>query len=77
MEVREVKQALFLLFSHTCGYIDLLAYCHLCGLRRRESSLTDKKHLEKPGVVANVFNPSTREAEAGGLLGSRPAWSTK
>jgi major histocompatibility complex class I len=29
------------------------------------------------GVVANAFNPSTREAEAGGFLSSRPAWSTK
>jgi hypothetical protein len=25
----------------------------------------------------NAFNPSTREAEAGGFLSSRPAWSTK
>jgi hypothetical protein len=29
------------------------------------------------GVVAHAFNPSTREAEAGGFLSSRPAWSTK
>ena len=26
-------------------------------------------------VVAHVFNPSTQEAEAGGFLNSRPAWS--
>jgi hypothetical protein len=32
---------------------------------------------EKSGVVAHAFNPSTREAEAGGFLSSRPAWSTK
>jgi hypothetical protein len=31
----------------------------------------------QPGVVAHAFNPSTREAEAGGFLSSRPAWSTK
>jgi hypothetical protein len=31
----------------------------------------------KPGMVAHAFNPSTREAEAGGFLSSRPAWSTK
>jgi hypothetical protein len=31
----------------------------------------------EPGVVAHAFNPSTREAEAGGFLSSRPAWSTK
>jgi hypothetical protein len=27
--------------------------------------------------VAHAFNPSTREAEAGEFLSSRPAWSTK
>jgi hypothetical protein len=34
-----------------------------------------KKKKKAPGVVA--FNPSTWEAEAGGFLSSRPAWSTK
>jgi hypothetical protein len=29
------------------------------------------------GVVVHAFNPSTQEAEAGGFLSSRPAWSTK
>jgi hypothetical protein len=28
-------------------------------------------------MVAHTFNPSTREAEAGGFLSSRPAWSTE
>jgi hypothetical protein len=32
---------------------------------------------EQPGVVAHDFNPSTREAEAGGFLSSRAAWSTE
>ena len=31
----------------------------------------------KQGVVAHAFNPSTREAEAGGFLSLRPAWSTE
>jgi major histocompatibility complex class I len=33
----------------------------------------------EPGVVVHAFNPSTweAEAEAGGFLSSRPAWSTK
>jgi hypothetical protein len=28
-------------------------------------------------MVAHAFNPSTQEAEAGGFLSSRPAWSTE
>jgi hypothetical protein len=28
-------------------------------------------------VVAHAFNPSSREAEAGRFLSSRPAWSTE
>jgi hypothetical protein len=35
-----------------------------------------KFHRFEPGVVAHAFDPSTREAEAGGFLSSRPAWST-
>jgi hypothetical protein len=35
-----------------------------------------RTHLS-PGVVAHAFNPSTWEAEAGGFLSSRPAWSTE
>ncbi|GAB1298240.1 Myb-related protein B [Apodemus speciosus] len=32
--------------------------------------------IQKCCVVAHAFNPSTWEAEAGGFLSSRPAWST-
>jgi hypothetical protein len=36
------------------------------------------KPMSEPGVVAHAFDPSTRrEAEAGGYLSLRPAWSTK
>jgi hypothetical protein len=28
-------------------------------------------------VVVHAFNPSTWEAEAGGILSSRPTWSTE
>jgi hypothetical protein len=36
-----------------------------------------QKVCGKPGMMAHSFNPSTWEAEAGGFLSSRPAWSTK
>jgi hypothetical protein len=36
----------------------------------------NKKRFVVPGMVAHAFNPSTQEAEAGGFLSSRPAWST-
>jgi hypothetical protein len=36
-----------------------------------------KNRQMEPGVVAHAFNPSTWEAEAGGFLSSRSAWSTK
>jgi hypothetical protein len=36
-----------------------------------------KNLSQKQGVVVHAFNPSTQEAEAGGFLSLRPAWSTK
>jgi hypothetical protein len=33
--------------------------------------------IKSRAVVAHAFNPSTREAESGGSLSSRPAWSTE
>jgi hypothetical protein len=38
--------------------------------------ITVKESFE-PGVVAHTFNPSTREAEAGGFLSLKPARSTE
>jgi hypothetical protein len=41
-------------------------------------STTNLAKLEtKTRLEAGHFNPSTQEAEAGGFLSSRPAWSTK
>jgi hypothetical protein len=44
---------------------------------KMEYYLAVKINEIQPGVVAYAFNPSTREAEAGGFLRSRPTWSTK
>jgi hypothetical protein len=43
------------------------------------STMTIKYLFRKmsPAVVAHAFNPSTWEAEAGGFLNSRSAWSTE
>jgi hypothetical protein len=44
---------------------------------RAPSSIFHKTVQVQPGMVVHAFNPSTREAEAGRFLSSRPAWSTK
>jgi hypothetical protein len=41
------------------------------------SMFKKKKKKSLLSVVAHAFNLSTREAEAGGFLNSRPAWCTK
>jgi hypothetical protein len=54
-------------------------FCHLRAGKNVFKQKNGRKHKRKawPGVVAHVFNPSTWEAEAGGFLSSRPAWSRK
>jgi hypothetical protein len=48
------------------------------GALRREKHLSLKNLAESLAVVAaHAFNPSTWEAEVGGFLSSRPAWSVK
>jgi hypothetical protein len=37
----------------------------------------NKEVVRSRAVVVHTFNPSTREAEAGRFLSSRPAWSTE
>ena len=51
--------------------------CSSGGPEDSYSVLTLKKKKVELGVVAHAFNPSTWEAETGGFLSSRPAWSTK
>jgi hypothetical protein len=48
-----------------------------CNLGSREMAQWLRALIAEPGVVAHTFNPSTWEAEAGGFLSSRPAWSTE
>jgi hypothetical protein len=47
------------------------------GRREEGKGKEGKEGGEVPAVVAHTFNPNTWEAEAGGYLSSRPAWSTK
>jgi hypothetical protein len=44
------------------------------GLKNHEAV---KNSQTSRAAVTHAFNPSTREAEAGGFLSSRPVWSTK
>jgi hypothetical protein len=55
--------------------LDILTPCHhhLSIIK----NIPFKKGQNKPGVMAHAFSPSTWEAEAGGFLSSRPAWSTE
>jgi hypothetical protein len=50
-------------------------------VKEKELNSISRTHIKKvdpsPAVVAHTFNPSTWEAEAGGFLSLRPAWSTK
>jgi hypothetical protein len=43
----------------------------------RHITASYKRRLALRAVVAHTFNPSTWEAEAGGFLSLRPAWSTE
>jgi hypothetical protein len=45
--------------------------------KKTETKKPLKKERSSRAVVANAFNPSTWEAEAGGFLSLRPAWSTE
>jgi hypothetical protein len=47
--------------------------------KKKQSYLKDGElsRVYFTAVVAHALNPSTREAEAGGFLSSRPAWSTE
>jgi hypothetical protein len=63
-EYPEAKRQLHSKFKAHCGF---MRHC-----------LKEKKKKErKKKPRAHTFNPSTWEAEAGGFLSLRPAWSTE
>jgi hypothetical protein len=45
--------------------------------RKREREKGRKEASKQAKQASHTFNPSTWEAEAGGFLSSRPAWSTE
>jgi hypothetical protein len=63
----------FVLVLISCSIILSDCYCAITTF----SFLILKISKKWPGVVVHAFNPSTWEAEAGGFLSSRPAWSTE
>jgi hypothetical protein len=50
-------------------------YGDVKGIQKMQDYHSEKQKTP-PVVVVNTFNPSTREAEKGGSLSSRPTWST-
>jgi hypothetical protein len=46
-------------------------------VRATQQDPVSKRKQGSRAVVAHTFNPSTWEAEAGGSLSSKPAWSTE
>ena len=66
--------------SHWSGHCSGLLYAAISRLSvcsRLSDFLAFKILLVRQAVVAHTFNPNTWEAEAGGFLSSRPAWSTE
>jgi hypothetical protein len=45
--------------------------------KKQTNKQTNKQNIIGWPVVVHAFDPSTWEAEAGGFLSSRPAWSTE
>jgi hypothetical protein len=55
----------------------LTSTCVSSNMRTPTPCDSDLEIKTSRAMVAHAFNPSTGEAEAGGFLSSRPAWSTK
>jgi hypothetical protein len=81
-EAKQAQTTLFFLLT----LLYPLRHNFLC--KKKKSPHSYKSHIFKKksahtkkffsqAVVAHAFNPRTWEAEAGGFLSSRPAWSTE
>jgi hypothetical protein len=66
------KRFIYVHACFACMYIYAPCLVHVSGSYR-----SHKRVVGSRAMVAHIFNPSTREAEAGRFLSSRPAWSTK
>jgi hypothetical protein len=69
---RDILQCLLSIVVKVTSFYFLVQICYMASF-----AFKIKLNKTEPGVVAHSFNPSTREAEAGGFLSSRSAWSTK
>ena len=70
----EEKAGGFLSWRPACATWDLA--WEQTSQKPEQPMITSTKET-RSGVVVHAFNPSTREAEAGGFLSSRPVWSTE
>jgi hypothetical protein len=61
--------------GHLWLYNDIFHELKPKGKNKIKILLKKKKKSTSRAVVADTFSPSTWEAEAGGFLSSRPAWS--
>jgi hypothetical protein len=70
-------------FSHhryaNKNYMEIQFYPSQAIIKKQKTTNTGLKRKKETSraVVAHTFNLSTWEAEAGGFLSSRSAWSTK
>jgi hypothetical protein len=63
--------------SCLCNHVQTYVYIYAWNKNKEKAAINLRMGDVVPGVVAHAFNPNTWEAEAGGFLSSRPAWSTE
>jgi hypothetical protein len=70
---KQINHILYIIHDSFLTKIKCVKFWQLC----KVNDLKETGSWTVVAVVAHAFNPSTWEAEAGGFLSSRPAWSTK